>query len=110
MHREEVFDLPRKNKRGLLLSQRAIDRNDDLRVVLRERRTLLRFGVTRKGGTYFRLYYFSSEAQYSHLVNRRKIFNNRKSNNRRFTQGFAVFDLGVFLSHLRRNTLASTPK
>jgi hypothetical protein len=27
-------------------------------------------------------------------VNRRKLFNNHKSNNRRFTQGFAVFNLG----------------
>ena len=55
MHREEVIDLPRKNKRGLLLSQKALDRNDELRVVIRERRTLLRFGVTRKDGMYFQL-------------------------------------------------------
>jgi hypothetical protein len=30
----------------------------------------------------------------SGYVNRRKLFKNRKSYNRRFTQGFAVFDLG----------------
>jgi hypothetical protein len=33
-HREEVFDLPQEDKRGLLLSQRALDRNDKLRGVI----------------------------------------------------------------------------
>ena len=38
-------------------------------------------------------------------VNRRKVFKYRKSYNRRFTQGFAVFDLGVC-----KVTYGETPK
>jgi hypothetical protein len=35
-HREEVFDLTQENKTRLLLSQRALDRNDELWGVIRE--------------------------------------------------------------------------
>jgi hypothetical protein len=42
-------------------------------------------------------------------ANRRKLFKNRKSYNRRFTQGFAVFDLGIvkLLTTKLHNTVKS---